>query len=75
MASIHAAIFALASSDTEPPEGYPAFICGDCGDKQGRHSPDEGTTWHIGTCDLCGAEKVAVTEPRDFGHLKDGWEK
>jgi rRNA maturation protein Nop10 len=25
------------------------------------------------TCDVCG-KKAPVTEPRDFGHLKDGWQ-
>jgi hypothetical protein len=31
-------------------------------------------TWHENTCDICGAE-ASVTEPRDYGHLKDTWIK
>jgi hypothetical protein len=30
-------------------------------------------TWHENTCDICG-DTTDVTEPRDFGHLKDTWE-
>jgi rRNA maturation protein Nop10 len=26
------------------------------------------------TCGVCG-EQAMVSEPRDFGHLKDGWQK
>jgi hypothetical protein len=29
-------------------------------------------TWHEGECGVCGLASM-VTEPRDFGHLKDGW--
>jgi hypothetical protein len=31
-------------------------------------------TWHENTCDICGVT-AAVTEPRDYGHLKDTWIK
>jgi len=31
-------------------------------------------TWHKNTCDICGDE-ASVTEPRDYGHLKDTWIK
>ena len=49
---------------------YPSTICLDCGTKHGRHRVGMAT-WHHGTCDVCGKE-ADVTEPRDFGHLKEG---
>lgn len=45
------------------------LICSDCGQKHGRR-PAGAATWHYGTCDLCGAAEM-VTEPRDFGGLKE----
>lgn len=54
-------------------KSYPSWICCYCGQKYGNRSWGIAT-WHIGTCDICG-EKTAVTEPRDFGNLKSGWEK
>ena len=51
---------------------YPTWVCSDCGEKHGRRTHKEAT-WHVNTCDLCGREAY-VTEPRDFGHLKPGWE-
>lgn len=50
---------------------YPAWICSDCGEKYGRQLP-KLATWHEGECEICGFTS-AVTEPRDFGHLKEGW--
>lgn len=32
------------------------------------------STFHLGCCGVCGETKP-VTEPRDFGHLRDGWDK
>jgi len=52
---------------------YPAWICSNCGDKWGRRECGVAT-WHPDTCGICGVETM-VTEPRDYGHLKDGWEK
>jgi hypothetical protein len=50
---------------------YPLWICMPCGQKYGKK--ECGTaTWHVGSCDVCDAIR-SVTEPRDFGHLKDGW--
>jgi hypothetical protein len=51
---------------------YPEWICKPCGDKYGNR-PVGLATWHVDTCDVCG-EVTEVTEPRDFGHLKQGWE-
>ena len=54
---------------------YPAWICADCGKRHGKRShASTASTWHIGTCGICG-EDVPVTEPRDFLHLKEGWNK
>lgn len=53
---------------------YPAYICEDCGRKWGRRSPSDATTWHEGVCDLCGEERP-VSEPRDFGYLREGWQE
>jgi hypothetical protein len=53
---------------------YPAWVCLDCGARYGYRGATDGhiMTMHIGTCDICGEER-AVTEPRDFGHLKLNW--
>lgn len=53
---------------------YPAWVCLPCGNKWGRRVGGGGVcTVHQGVCGVCG-ETRAVTEPRDFGHLKQGWE-
>lgn len=52
---------------------YPAWICEDCGEEHGRRECGIAT-WHPDECGICG-EYAYVTEPRDYGHLKDGWEK
>jgi hypothetical protein len=54
---------------------YPAWVCADCGEKHGRRPIGTGgATWHPDTCDLCGRHDL-VTEPRDYGHLRDGWQR
>ena len=52
------------------------WVCNDCGVKYGRwyqpgvRSPEISySTYHLDTCDVCGAKEIAVTEPRDFGYL------
>ena len=30
-------------------------------------------TYHYGDCDVCKTNHIPVTEPRDYGHLIDGW--
>lgn len=57
----------------EHTSNYPAWICGSCGIRYGKR-PCGKATWHLDTCQICGKYTV-VTEPRDFGHLRDGWEK
>jgi len=51
---------------------YPTWICHNCGIKYGKRACGVAT-WHMDICDVCGKE-TEVTEPRDFGHLKDGWQ-
>ena len=53
-------------------QDYPTWICGDCGTKYGR-KPCGIATWDMGVCGVCG-KTTAVTEPRDFNHLKEGWQ-
>lgn len=54
-------------------ETYPQWICRSCGIKHGRKKTTGIiSTWHNGTCDICNAKRE-VTEPRDFGHLKETW--
>jgi hypothetical protein len=51
---------------------YPSSICADCGEKHGRRTVGVAT-WTVTTCDMCGCN-VPCTEPRDFGHLRTGWQ-
>ena len=51
---------------------YPEWICSECGAKWGMR-PAGRCTIHQDTCGMCGEERM-VTEPRDYGHLKEGWE-
>lgn len=51
---------------------YPTWICFSCGNKYGKRQAGICTI-HPGKCGVCGCEAM-VTEPRDFGHLKDGWQ-
>lgn len=61
------------TSITPPVEKpYPAWICEACGTKYGNREVGVAT-WHKNTCGVCG-EEAFVTEPRDFGHLRTGWE-
>jgi hypothetical protein len=51
---------------------YPAWICADCGEQYGNR-PVGIATWHEDTCGICG-RVTACTEPRDYGHLRNGWQ-
>jgi ribosomal protein L37AE/L43A len=59
------------------PKQYPDWICDECGRLHGKRPEGNpyGATWHIDECGVCGTGGVEVTEPRDFGHLKEGWDK
>ena len=52
---------------------YPGEVCNDCGARFGRRQPWMAT-WSTGVCGVCGRE-ASTTQPRDFGHLKPGWER
>lgn len=61
---------------------YPTWVCNDCGMRWGAWyqagavaPKSHCSTCHYGTCDVCGAQEVSVTEPRDYGHLVDGWSR
>jgi ribosomal protein L37AE/L43A len=56
---------------------YPDWICAECGRKHGKRPEGNpyGATWHIDECGICGTGGVEVTEPRDFGHLREGWDE
>lgn len=52
---------------------YPVFICFDCGRRHGKgHHNNNIMTVHLGVCDIC-KRYTSVTEPRDFGHLRETW--
>lgn len=60
---------------------YPTWICHDCGVKYGAWykkgeyvgPKNHCSTMHTGECGVCGTIDVAVTEPRDYGHLRVTW--
>lgn len=55
------------------PQPYPDWICLDCGQRLGnRPTTGELATWHEDTCGVC-YRLAPCTEPRDFGHLRNGW--
>lgn len=43
----------------------PCWVCQDCGMRASAGRAFSVSTYHSGTCDICGKE-TAVTEPRDF---------
>lgn len=61
----------MSKSDTTP--AYPAWICDGCGAALGRRIPTL-CTMHVGECGICRAT-LPVTQPRDYGHLRQGWEE
>lgn len=64
-----------------PKTNYPDWVCHTCGMDYGAWykggvyigPPDICSTMHLGTCGVCGATDVAVTEPRDYGYLRAEW--
>jgi hypothetical protein len=63
------------SAKVGAPLDYPQWICLDCGVKYGKHKTTGYiATWHMERCGICNQLKPC-TEPRDFGHLKEGWNK
>lgn len=55
---------------------YPDWICQPCGQLHGKRPEGNpyGATWHYDECGICGSF-TECTEPRDYGHLKDEWDK
>ena len=60
---------------------YPTWICDDCGVKYGAWyqlgavvPKMHCATYHMGECNVCKTKDVPITEPRDYGHLIDGWD-
>ena len=51
---------------------YPTEICHPCGVEYGYRLPLLASIYH-GRCGVCGAVGH-VTEPRDYGHLREGWQ-
>ena len=60
----------------------PDWVCRDCGGQwglwwdEGNYSgpPHHFSTFHHGRCGVCN-KQTGVTEPRDYGGLKEGWHK
>jgi hypothetical protein len=59
-------------NQTKQEPTYPQWICHPCGIRHGNRIAGIAC-WHFGLCGICQNE-TSVTEPRDFGHLKHGWE-
>ena len=64
-----------------PEKDQPDWVCRDCGGQwglwwdNGSYSgpPVYCSTFHYGECDVCHS-KAGVTEARDYGYLKQGWQ-
>lgn len=52
----------------------PEWVCYECGERWRRGEWFSTSTWHDGVCGVCLKEKP-VTEPRDCGYLRSGWER
>lgn len=66
----------------ETSKSQPDWVCDDCGQKWGRWW-EQGdytgpvphfATYHIDTCNVCSKTK-SVTEARDYGYLRSGWDR
>ncbi len=49
---------------------YITWVCYECGSKYCNNKVPGVATWHTGLCDICNRVR-GVTEPRDFGGLKE----
>lgn len=60
----------------------PTWVCAQCGEKWGRwwdgpqyNGPSKHcATMHEGECNVC-SKLTIVTEARDFGYLRNGWDE
>lgn len=55
-------------------KGQPAWVCWECGDKYRAGKWFVCSTWHTDECDVCKTIKP-VTQPRDCGYLRKGWDQ
>lgn len=64
----------MAKTNIDPEQ--PDWVCNPCGARLGRNI-NRGilSTYHCGKCGVCGKPDVFVTEPRDFGYLRQGWKE
>lgn len=55
---------------------YPDWICQPCGMTYGKRPEGNpyGATWHYDKCGVCG-NFTETTELRDYGHLREDWDK
>jgi hypothetical protein len=49
-------------------------VCNECGLKYGRYVVGCSSRWS-GECDVCGNDKIGVTEARDYNYLSEGIKK
>lgn len=54
-------------------EIQPAWVCAECGYLYGRAPAHKHTDWSRGRCEVCGEDKPAVADPRDFSWMQQGW--
>lgn len=61
---------------TKTKRPYPDWICDECGRLHGKRPEGNpyGATWHYDECGICG-NFTECTEPRDFGYLREGWDR
>ena len=70
-------VMAMVKNKTINNKSIVEWVCTDCGTKYGKwyqggkySGPEHHcATYHYNSCDVCGANNVPVTEPRDFGYL------
>ena len=62
----------MSDNDQTISKPYPETICRQCGHIYGHRQPTM-ITIYLGTCNICGFNGY-VTEPRDYGHLRNGWQ-
>ena len=68
----------MAKSKPTNNKPFVAWVCNTCGIKYGKwyqsgeyYGPKHHcASYHYNSCDVCGANNVPVTEPRDFGYLR-----
>lgn len=65
-------LLVLSDLHLEFPAPQPPGVCGACGEKYRLGEWNEGATWSVGTCGVCG-QTSTVTDPRDFGNLGNDW--